>query len=512
LIVRTWLILVGIGLCPLFGQTHSWAQEVEPQVTELLLTGVEAALSGDKRRALDSLQKAAILNPKSSHVQAIVGSAALLLGDYDQARRVLSRVESMTTYYAMAVAHQPGGFAKAKSVLAKAAKDKKASPSVLYLAALAFQSAGQTRKAERLLEMAVKRSSSSLDEAFCPDPAVGMTRSLVQFVHGQASAGKVQSRLAIALFHAGRRGEAYRWAEEALNKPKLRAAALRVLVLIENISYSQRTLSRVRRVLKDDPTALDAQVAEVLLLVRLKEMKKAKRRLEALPSIDEKELKSQLLQARAEINLALKANSDDVVISAEEALRAAPKSNRALALMVKALIQVRKFDRAKSFALALAKRQPVDVDPYELLALIQKKRKKTKEIALLNARSQLVKKSMKKLEALAKSHEEVIRAVRQAEQSSVAATALAAVRRESPQLALPVDLAIIRLGTKGHARVARNRVLGACASHLKAMLLNREGKDWVEVDTNPYGRRQRARVPLSASNPSRCHFKKLKRR
>ena len=61
--MRSWLILAGIGPCLFFAQTHGWAQETESQVTELLLTGVEAALSGDKRGALDSLQKAAILNP-----------------------------------------------------------------------------------------------------------------------------------------------------------------------------------------------------------------------------------------------------------------------------------------------------------------------------------------------------------------------------------------------------------------------------------------------------------------
>ena len=360
--------------------------------------------------------------------------------------------------------------------------------------------------------IALKTSDSALGESFSPDPAVALVRRARAFSKGKSFDGALSVHLAHALYKSGRRGEAYRWAQSVIDRPELTPAALRVLVLIENISYSRKTLRRVQAVLKDEPNSQDAQVAEILLLVRLQQMQKAKTRLEKLPKLKDKELQAQVLEARLKIELATESNDNELLVTAEEALRSAPKSNRVLGLMVETLIRVNKLERAKSFALALAKRKPSDVDPYSLLHRIQKKRGKTRNLPSLKARSALLKKSMRKIEKTAELREEVIRAVRQAEYSSVSASALQAVRRESPALSLPVDFAIGRLGSRGQAQAARERILAACAVHLKTILLNRRGSDWVSVTTNPYGQLERAEVPLSAADPSRCKTRRLKRR
>ena len=73
-------IFVGLGLNLVVlwgGATKAVASEEE--IARLLTSGAEAALLGQKNTALRDLQKAAILDPKSTDIQASLGLAALLL-------------------------------------------------------------------------------------------------------------------------------------------------------------------------------------------------------------------------------------------------------------------------------------------------------------------------------------------------------------------------------------------------------------------------------------------------
>ncbi|MEE2900676.1 MAG: hypothetical protein VYC39_00005 [Myxococcota bacterium] len=455
------------------------------------------------RNSLIELQRIAVLDPESIPLQRTLGLATLWVGNFRSAIRILNRAD-LPAYQAMAHVHFPGGYAKAKTTLAKAAADKSASARTLFLAALAFGQADQPEKADRFLVTAIRKAASALDEAFSPDPAVGLARYASQYVTNEDESGVYVSRIYSALNQAGRRNEVYRWAEESLGQPNLRNTALRLLVLLDNSTASKRALRRVQRIAKAQPASIDAAVAEVVLLTRLKKFSKAKAKSEKLTEVRDVSLKQALLQARLIIALHFAEEDDTLADLAGEALKQADDHPKLLALAIRAFVQTGKFEQAKTLAVTLAKKEPLEVNPYELLLEIQKKRGKVKNLLALQARSALFQKTRSKLEKLTHAREELLRSVRDSEKSKLVAKVLVDIRKAEPQLALPVDIALARKGTKGHASSARRRILAACAPKLKTILKRRTTWDQFEINASPYGKNERLRIPLSGPDPARC--------
>lgn len=480
------------------------------EVFDLVQSGALSALAGEKKAALSALERAALLSPETPGVQETLGCAALLLRDLALASRVLGRLDKLAVYHAMTVAEGPGGMSRARTSLSNAAKksDRHAPPGALFLAALAFYEAGQKERADALLQRALRLSNSALDEAFAPDPAVCVARAALQVPIPSEMEGAALRKaraaidLASALITASRRGEAVRIAEGLMDEKPARAAALRVLVLVENAALARRALGRVEKALKVEPDEEDLQVARALLLSRIGEEARAKRHLEALGSVEDSELSSELHRARAEF--ALREGRPEVALELSElAVRADPKSDLAVAAHVRALVASGRFERARSFAAALVKRKPRGVNPFALAAEIHEAERSKQKAEGDRLRARAFEMEKDKIEREVRRREEVIRAVRDAE-SGVGATGLEAIRGEHPALALPVDLTIAKVGAPGSARVARDRVLQSCAPYFKAMMRRTKSWDLVEVEASLYGHAEKHEAPLSAADPGRC--------
>ncbi len=485
------------------GVVASVAPASAAPLTEPLLEGAEAVLAGQRKIGLERLQHAALLASDDLDVQAAVGTGALTLADRAMAQRVLRRVPQMAAYLAMAELDGPGGISRAGTVLSRHAETKKPDPAALFLASLAFARAGEMDRAHQLLDRAVKSAEGPLDVAFAPDPAVVMARAVLAVAEREGLADEATVRLATALFSAGRRGEAVRLAEKAIKVPATRAAGLRVLVLVENAAEGRRTLARIDRILAEDPKAEDALVAKVVLLVRLGELDRAERALESLGTVEAKELEGELERARAELSLAKKRDPLLALEAAEAAARADPKNDPTIAVLIRALLAAGKVGRAEAFALALFKRKPRDVDPFELFALVSEAKGEAKKAAENRLRSAGFQRERARLEKAVAAREEVLRAVRDAE-GGLGPVALEAVRGEYPTLSLPVDLAVARSATPGFARVARERVFAACAPVFTRLLNRNIGWDTVTIAVSLYGNSQNLDAFLSAADPTRC--------
>ena len=478
---------------------------------EAFVSAVERIFEQRNSASLIRLQRLAVQDPESVALQRTLGLATLWVGDFRSAIRILKRAD-LPAYQAMAHVHFPGGYAKAKTVLAKASARDSASARTLYLAALAFAHAKQPEKAERLLMRAVKGANTALDEAFSPDPAVGLAKFSSEYIAGLDESGEFESRIYSALHQAGRRGETYQWAEASLRKPTLRKTALRLLVLLDNATASQRALRRVQKIMKTQSASVDAAVAEVVLLTRMKKFTKARAKVDKLMEVRDASLAQALLESRLEISLHFSDDADILTDIVAESLKFASKNPKLLALVIRALIQMGQLEQAKTLAIELVKKEPLEVNPYALLVEIQEKRGKTRQLPALKARSALFEKTRTKLEKLSHTREEVLRSVRQSEKSRLAAKILSDLRKDEPQLALPLDIALIRTGTKGQASSARRRILAACASRLKTILKRRATWDQFEFQANPYGKSERLVVPLSGPDPTRCLARTLARR
>jgi len=472
-------------------------------LTEPLLLGAEAVLSGDKKLGLERLQHAALLASDDLDVQAAVGAGALTLGDRPMAQRVLRRVPRMAAYLAMAEQDGPGGLSRASGILSKAADIKDPDPTVLFLAALAYDRSGQNAKAQELLGRALKSSESALDVAFAPDPAVAMTRAILEVARREEKTDEATVRLATALFGAGRRGESVRLAEKAVAVPATRAAGLRVLVLAENAAQARRSLTRIDRILAEDPKAEDAQVAKVVLLVRLGEIARAERALEALGPVDAPELRSELDRARAELLLAKNADPEQALEAAESAARSDPKSDEAIGILVRALLAAGKIGRAEAFALALYKRKPRAVDPFDLFMRVAAAKGEKGKVEDNRLRSAGFQREKARLDLAVSAREEVMRAVRDAE-GGLGPAALDAVRGEYPSLSLPVDMALARQANAGFARAARDRILASCGPVFQRLLTRNLGWDTVTIAVSLYGKSENLDAYLSGPDPTRC--------
>jgi tetratricopeptide (TPR) repeat protein len=506
--------------------TVALAQDPPVGAWKLVHQGTIDALKGSGPSAIDKLERAATIAPEFPGVQEALGATALFLGDITRARRVLGRLPNMSLYLAMAESEGPGGLARADTVLSAETKrpDKEADPGALFLAALAFQAAGQSDRANELLKRALGKVPSVLDDSLSPDPASAMVRAVLLSL----DAAKVPEAthalvpLAAVLVEEKRRSLAVMVADRCLKSADTRPGGLRVLVLVENETEARHALGRVEQLLRDEPDAEDAKVARVILLFRSGQLERAKRALEQIGGLTEKDLASEIEEVRAEISLGSPApgakdgarrprarpvstGADPAVAleAAEAAVRAYPSSDTAVFVMVRALIAAGKLDRAEAFAGALLKRKPKAVDPYALMEEIAEAKGQVRQASEMHLRSQAFSKEKGKLDHAVKEREEIFRAVRDAE-GGVGVVGFEALRAEHLALSLPIDFALAKSGSPGFARAARDRILAACTPKLRAMLTNRRGSDFVTISFSPYGVVETVEAPLSAADPGRC--------
>lgn len=410
---------------------------------------------------------------------AMHGLIHLLGGNKSAARLALAQEPDLAAYLAMAELDGPGGLGRARETLAKAAQREDAPANVLFLAALAFAASGDPKKADELLSRALAKSTSALDEAFAPDPAVALVRLAAESKDADRAA------LARALLAAGRRHAAIELAEEIDARE----------VLVE--AWAPIDPRRALRFANDPGW-------RARLHFQLGEKDRAKA---ALQEVTAESAATERLRAALLLD---EGKPNDALAVAQEAARVDPSSDEAVRLVAEALLATGASDRAHAFAEELLRRKPIEIDPFGVLARIQIERKQRREVAALEARSRGHREQREKLAKVRRRREAILSAVRDAE-AGLGATGLEALRGADPELSLTIDLALGRLGRSGTARAARDRVLAACGDDLRKLLSVIGPWDRARIEVSPYGKVQKAEAPLSGADPGRCGGRVLRK-
>lgn len=403
------------------------------------------------------------------------GLASLLRGRNLDASNLLD-TPGFEAERAMAQKPGRGGLGRARTTLAKAAEQSDATATTLFLAALAFDGAGQSKKAHELLSRAVKKAGA-LSPAFAPDPAAALPRA-VELAGGTAS----DPALARCLAASGRAASALAVAEDAVGLEVWSRIDER-----EALRFASRT--------KDD----EGRAAYIELLIRTGNTPKARR---LLGEVDDPSRHAAF--ARAAARFAIDDEEARAAVSlARAAARADPKNDRGVALVVEALLVAKKPDQAAAFADELLRRRPADVDPFALIARVQEARGRTRLVRAERLRSEAFLAGKKRRRAAVERREAIFSAIRDAELSK-SATGLAALAREDVTLSLPVDLALARHGKPGTARAARDRILAACSRHLTTFLERRDPWEQLPARLTNYAKPRDVVLQLSAADPARC--------
>lgn len=438
--------------------------------SDTLVAAAEAAIAQDRETAIAALDR-------SRASDRVRGLAMLVLGDLRSARSLLSAKES-PVYFAMAQAEGAGGIGRARQTLARASEVEPAGAGELFLAALAFASAGGRDRAHVLLDRAITSSDGALSEAFAPDAAVGLARAVLE-VDRSAEA---RARLGRALLRAGRRAETIRMADD----DEILAEAWEPIDPRKALAHAKSPSMRAE------------------LSLRLGELDRARAVFAERDAVDARGMRVQ-----AELFISEGA-AEKALDLAEQAARLEPKSIHSPRLVAEALFLAKDYDRAAAFAAEVLRRRPFEVDPFALVAKIDGARGRTRELRALELRSQGLDRDRMKVERERKRREDVIRAVRDAE-AGLGETGLEAVRGKDAALSLPVDLALAKSARPGTARAARDRILAACADDWVKLLTSKGAWDRVRVEVSPYGRAETVTAPLSAADPARCGGRVLRK-
>lgn len=481
----------------------AYPSEVDPKAAELRgrrLVAVAAAVLADQPDARALVAGLARVYPRDETVRAVRGLDALLRDDLRSAARWLPETVRWAAYRAMAAVERPGGLARAREILAEAARDPGSPPDVLFLASLAFQAAGQSERANALLRRALRAAPAVLHETFAPDPAVALAHLVVEFAPPDS---RSQDRLTLgeALVTARRRGAARRLVDEVRGD---RAAKIRWATW--DRASPRRALAAARSASKSRP--------ELALVVAEAQFGGG-----GTPSIPTAPMPSKRWDARRDrlrARVALGAgHSADALDLARAAARGQPEDPLNVAAVVRALLANGEPSRARAFAEVVLERRPLDVNPYALLLAVERARPSGKKSrrrsgsasSEAEAGLRLLGKSWSaaqmKLRRARARRERVLSAARDAD-GGLGATGLEAVRTTDAQLSLPIDLALAKYGSPGAAASARDRVLRRCAPHFRSWLERRGDWDFVFISASPYGKALTVRVELSDADPGRC--------
>lgn len=443
---------------------HGVPAEVEPPTEPPVdLDAVIAALSGTDIR-LDAPD--------------LDGLAALVRGDSGRAQARLPEDDpSLSVYRAMAMAGRPEGMSRARRALMEGAKRK--DPKAAFLVALLQARAGQTQTAHSFLKMALQ-GAEPLSERFAPDPAVELVvRAWRAWDVDRSEAERVeaQDRLLDALWRAGR---------SRVPPPLDGSARWR---LRRAFAFDQPEAERWARLrLRDDPADPVALAGLAEKALDRKDLERARQHLNALDE-DAPELRARLALA------------DGRAKDAEAILQAVPpggQTSRILALWARALLELDRVEPAEALVRRLVKRQPTDVDPYRLLAEIDRRRQRSD--ALSKLRSQGVQEARSRLRAGRAARIDVLSTV----ERSRDALGLDARREREVKFGLPLDLALAARGSPAEARAARDRILAACRDDVANLLRRRSGWDEAPIQIQPYGKAVVVMTRLPAADPGRC--------
>lgn len=496
------------------------------RIATAIVTAFAAALAGDSKRAHRELSQARLMAPDLDGLGPLVGLAALVSGDVARARELLAPHPELALYLAMAQARGAGGITRAKDTLARHARLSDvgsdpaaqgmgpgrvtADPGALFLASLAFAASGEEARAHVLLERALSLAPSALDEAFAPDPAVGLARRSVVVIEGLG--GDVEGRvlaLAKALLEGGRRHAAV-----ALAGRYSSARARRVVASALAASEPRRARSELELVLRDPALAAEeaeeARLDRIDVLLTLGDLQAARAE-ERVLSSTRPELRARRALLSARLALEGGGAAPEALELAESAASLDPRSNQALALLCRAHLANGQVERADAFANELLRRKPKDVDAFALLEQIAREKKDSGKARAQGLRSAAFREERQRLEQEVARREVVLRAVRDAE-AGLGIAGLAALRGESPMLGLPIDLATARAGSPGFKRVSRDRILASCKDDLASLLRAPRGFDLLEQEVAPHGEVTVAEHALSAADPGRCIRGRVRRR
>jgi tetratricopeptide (TPR) repeat protein len=407
------------------------------------------------------------------------GVARLLTKNRLRAAKHLSGEPAFAAYYAMAQKNGPGGLGRARQTLAEASRAKDAPADVLFLAALAFDAAGQREEAHAKLKRALATAKDALDPAFAPDPANGLVRALEH-------AGESPAAIHGCLLAAGRTNLTLRVADGDASE----------LAVWKDIDDTQ-ALTLAKRVVADDPGDEEALSTLLTILVRKRDFEEVRRRL----AKTESEAPA-VLRARARIAIEDK-DARKAVDAARAAAEKDPKSDVGVALIVEAMMLDGAADEAQAFVDTLLARRPVDVDPYALLVRVQRARGAKRQVQLNEVRSQGFVADWSARRQRVADAERIFRAVRSAERQKDD-TGLRAIGGKDVRRRLPADLAIARLGRAGSARAARDRIFDACTDDLSRFLTRTRAWERRVEKTKVYPKPREVVVTLSAADPTRC--------
>ncbi|MEM7674915.1 MAG: hypothetical protein AAF449_02820 [Myxococcota bacterium] len=461
--------------------------------TEWLLAAEVAIGQEDAKKRIRSLEQR---DPSSPFVGILAGLEALHRGDLRTASTRLPAFGDWTPFAAMAELHSPGGLARARGMLAAAARASNADASTLFMAALAYAQLERMEPADRLLQRAVAVAERALDAAFAPDPAVAIAQLLVKETPPDRRT-ESKLRMAEALAQAGRRGAARRMVSKLTG-----ARAARVRWLTWDGVDRRRAVAAAR-------AAASARTDMALVVAE-----DAFERGEAveLPTAGMPDAVWQARLDRLRASVALKqGRATEALDAARAAARQDPSNAAGISMVVQAMLAAGEVARADAFAEVLLERRPIDVNPYDgLLAVRRARAPKQTQLALMT-RQRAWQDARATVERARARRERLLGAVRDAD-SGLKATGLAAARAADPTLGLPLDIALAKYGRAGTSRAARDRILAACGRHFRDWLARRGDWAHVKVTVSPYRKSRMVKVALSDADPGRCPPLPLKAR
>jgi tetratricopeptide (TPR) repeat protein len=448
-------------------------------------------------QALDGKKAPLFESPGFGRAATMMGIAALLVGDKALARTLLAKEPHAALYLAMAQ-EGAGSTSRAKEILAAHAKlpNAEVDPGALFLAALAFHAEGHRDTADEVLSRALVLASDALDDAFAPDPAVGLVRAALAAIPAESREATTE-RFAQRLLTIDRRHEAIRLANTLTG-----AKRARILLAAYKDADPRRALDEADRVLKLEPADEAAAIERLEIHIALSHAAEARRLVAAIGPVSDAN-RARFDRARASVALEKDGDKKEALDAAQSAATHDPKSDAGLLLLSRALLENGNLDRALSFADALYDRRPTDVDPFEILRAIHEAKGDRSKAGHVALRSEGFRREKERVfDAIAR-REKVIRAVRDAD-AGLGSAGLEALRGEEPLLSLPVDLALARLGKAGQKHAARDRILGACSKNLAHFLETTSGYGRYQTSISPYGDVQTVTIALTAADPARC--------
>lgn len=467
-----------------------------------MLRGFKQVLSTTKgSRGFKSFRQAQEQGLDPAKMRAVQGMAHLALGHSAKARKLLPKTAQWAVYRAMAVGSGPGGVGRAQSILGRAILAPQAGGGTHFLAALAFSKAGQTDAAHKQLQLAARKSGHALGPSWAPDPAVGLAQAVLQTLEGIISEDEARVAVSEILVHSGRRGAALIFTTLEPEAPELRIRAHKVRTQALAAVGPQYAVEAVQAWIELSPDSAEARLYQCEERLAERDWPGATRALKPIAHWP-KPLKARVERARGLIALET-GRKKKGLRHARAAVRAAPASILGRALLAEALLANGEINRAGELAERLLSKKTMTVNAFALLAKVRKRQARTRKLKALQMRAEGLQTALTRPKLIVSEVEKVLGAVRDAE-AGLGVSGLSALRDQDPRLALPIDIALARLGSRGVARQARDRILIACTPHLRRLLTHRTTWDQGRIKVSAYGKALKIPTPFSAADPYRC--------